>query len=241
GREHLAAHRTHARGDQVPGVRVRAEQDRAGANRTSGGARLAARDALDARVLVDARAGARGRVRETAHPLHWMEVAVVGVRRRARARIDADPCVVRREAARALGDLAPLRFIARDLVRAVPAQLAFDAVTRHERAHELVRALREAPDAQRLVVAVTARRGDEVLGHAGEEEARVAPARRFGDAARFQHQDARAGGREEVRARDPRDAAADDRDVGGGVALQGRIGALDAVEPEAHRASLSLT
>ena len=184
---------------------------------------------------MDARALLHGRGGQPAYPAHRVELAVLGVGGRARRGVDADADALGGQAPCAGFDLPPLPVVARDLIRAVPAQGAVDAVFFDQRAHEPLRAPREAPDAQRALLSVPTRRGDEVLRDAREQESGVAAARRLGHAARLEHDDARASRREEIRGRDTRDARAHDRDVGRLVASERRIGARSPVEPQTHR------
>src|SRR3954453_22249573 len=127
GGEHLSADRAHARGGEVRGVRVRAEDELTSRNSPALGHRAAVADAEHGRVLVDARARGEGGLREAAHPLHWMQLAIVGIRRAPLVRTRRDANALSGKDPRALLDLGPLLFISRDLIGAVPLQLAVDA------------------------------------------------------------------------------------------------------------------
>src|SRR5512142_3290623 len=134
------------------GVRIRTEDDGVGGDGGALRTHLALADGSDPRVLMDLDAALRRRAGQSADPAHRVQVTVVGVRRRATCVVHRHRDPVSRQPARALLDLAPLLIVARDLVRSVPPQLALDPVTRDELANELLRALREPPDAERAVL-----------------------------------------------------------------------------------------
>ena len=94
---------------------------------------------------------------------------------------------------------------------------------------------RKSPHSQGALFAVALRRRGEVFRDTREKEARISPTGRFGDRASLKHDRLCARACEVVRGRDPGDSCADDRDVGGGIAVEARedVG-RDLVEPDAR-------
>src|SRR5438093_6757136 len=135
----------------------------------------------------------------------------------------------------ALADLAPLRVVPGNLGGPVPGEVARDPFAANDLANEILVVPRESPDAQRAVLSIAARRGDEVFGDAREEKAGVPSARGVGERARVDQDDIRSGPRQVIRGRDPGDATANHGDVGGRIFRQRRLDAgRRFVEPDAR-------
>jgi hypothetical protein len=83
-----------------------------------------------------------------------MQLAVVEIGRAVSLWVNAHRDTGCRQQPRAVLDLLPLFSVARDLVGSVPAQVAVDAVFLDQRPCERLRSLREAPDPQRIRLAV---------------------------------------------------------------------------------------
>src|SRR5207245_4375312 len=117
----------------------------------------------------------------------------------------------------------PRSVVAGDLRGAIPGEVALDLVSGDDRAHELLVVPGESPHPQRALLAVALRGRGEVLGDAREKEARVSPARSFGDRASLKHDRLRTCACEVVRGRDPGNDRADARGSGRGIDVVARV------------------
>ena len=221
------------------GVRIGADDDGACPHESASGADLALGDAGGPRSVVDPGAGGDRRSRQASHVAHRMKLAVVLVDRGAFVRHDAHVDGLLPKTVGARAHLGPLLVIAGDLFRTIPGEVAADPLPCDDRAHELLVVFRKPPNAERAILSVPTARRDEILGNPGQKKSRVPSARRLGDRASLEHDRLHARPREVIRGRDPRDARADDRNVGGRVLCERRVRiGRDLVEPEAHSGTL---